>query len=55
MNADVAIRDSDIIVKFSRRAHNPIVKSAQLDETPCTISWLGDRKKRFEFRQTAKK
>ena len=50
MKADVAIREGDIIVKFPRRAHNPIVKSAQLDKTPCTISWLGDRRMRFEFR-----
>jgi transposase len=50
MKADVTIRDGDIIVKFPRRAHNPIIKSAQLDKVPSTISWLGNRKMLFEFR-----
>ena len=50
MKADVGIRDGEIVVRFPRRAHNPIIKSAQLDKKPSTISWLGDRKMRFEFR-----
>ncbi len=50
MKADISIRDGDIVVKFSRRAHNPIIKSAQLDKAPSAISWLGNRKMRFEFR-----
>jgi transposase len=50
MKADVVIRDGEIVVKFPRRAHNPIIKSAQLDKEPSTISWLGERKMRFEFR-----
>ena len=49
MKADITIRDGDIVVKFPRRAHNPIIKSAQLHKTTSTISWLGDRKMRFEF------
>jgi len=49
MKADVVIRDSDIVVKFPRRAHNPIIKSAQLDKAS-NISWLGNRKILFEFR-----
>ena len=50
MKADVAIRDGDIIVKFPRRAHNPIIKAAQLDKAPSNISWLGNRRMLFEFR-----
>jgi len=50
MKADLTVRDGEIVVKFPRRAHNPIIKSSQLDEAPSTISWLGDRKMRFEFR-----
>jgi len=50
MKADIAIRDGNIIVVFPRRAHNPILKSAQLDATPITISWLGNRKLLFQFR-----
>jgi len=50
MKADVAIKDGNIIVKFPRRAHNPIIKSALLVEEPSTISWLGNRKMLFEFK-----
>ena len=50
MKADVAIRNGNIIVRFPRRSHNPIIKSAQLDKAPSTISWLGNRKMIFEFR-----
>lgn len=50
MKAEVAIRNGNIIVKFPRRAHNPIIKAAQLDKVPCEISWLGKRKMIFEFR-----
>ena len=49
MKADLAIRDGDIIVKFPRRAHNPIIKAAQLDKEPVPISWLGNRKMLFQF------
>lgn len=50
MKADISIRDGNIVVKFPRRSHNPIIKSAQLDKAPSAISWLGNRKIRFEFR-----
>jgi len=50
MKADVAIRDGNILVKFPRRAHNPIIKSAQLDKAPPAISWLGNRRMLFEFK-----
>ena len=50
MKADISLRDGNILVKFPRRSHNPIIKSAELDKAPSTISWLGHRKIRFEFR-----
>ena len=50
MKADVVIRDGNIVVKFPRRSHNPIIKSAQLDKVPTSISWLGNRKMFFEFK-----
>jgi hypothetical protein len=50
MKADISIRDGDVVVKFPRRSHNPIIKSAELDKVPSTISWLGNRKMLFEFR-----
>jgi len=50
MKADVVIRNGEIIVKFPRRAHNPIIKAAQLDKEPYPLSWLGNRTMLFEFK-----
>jgi transposase len=50
MKADIAIEGNDIIVTFPRRAHNPIIKAAQLDKTPTPISWLGNRRMLFKFK-----
>lgn len=49
MKADLSIRDGHIIVKFPRRAHNPIIKAARMDKDSPAISWLGNRKVLFEF------
>ena len=50
MKADILIEGNDVIVQFPRRAHNPIIKAAQLDQTSTPISWLGNRKIIYEFR-----
>jgi len=50
MKADVIIEGNDIIVTFPRRAHNPIIKAAQLDKVSTPISWLGNRRMIYEFR-----
>jgi transposase len=50
MKADIFIKGNDIIVKFPRRSHNPIIKAAQLDQIPTPISWLGNRRIVYEFR-----
>ncbi len=50
MKADVTIKGNDIIVRFPRRANNPILRAAQLDNMSPAISWLGNRRILFEFR-----
>ena len=50
MKANIVIRGNDIIVTFPRRAHNPILKAAQLDRTPQSISWLGNKRMFFKFK-----
>ena len=50
MKADIVLKGEEVIVKFPRRAHNPIIKAAKLDRTPMPISWLGNRKIIYEFR-----
>jgi len=49
MKADIVIRDDDIRVKFPRRSHNPVIKAAQLDKKVTRISWLGNKRLKFEF------
>lgn len=49
MKADILIRGDVIEVKFPRRSHNPIIKAAQLDKKAIPVSWLGNRRLKFEF------
>ena len=45
----VHIEPRNIVVNFDRRAHNPIVKQARLDQDPEPIPWLGYKKIKFNF------
>jgi hypothetical protein len=49
MKADIMVRGNNIMVKFPRRSHNPIIKAAKFDERAPSISWLGNRHLQFEF------
>ena len=49
MRADIVVRGDLVNVNFPRRAHNPIIKAAQLDKAATTIPWLGNRRLQFEF------
>ena len=48
--ATVGITESDIIVRFQKRAHNPLLIAANFDQVDIKIPWLGRRKLRFIFR-----
>jgi transposase len=50
MKCQISVQGDVLVVKFSRRSHNPILKAAQLDKTAPRISWLGNRRLQFEFR-----
>jgi len=50
MKADIAVRGDAIWVTYPRRAHNPLLKAAQLDKISPSISWLGGRNIVFEFK-----
>jgi hypothetical protein len=45
----VTVRDEEIVVKFERRSHNPIIAQARLDQEAVTIPWLQNKRLRFEF------
>jgi hypothetical protein len=47
--ADVTISESDIVVRYQRRAHNPLLIAAGFDTTETVIPWLGRKRLRLVF------
>jgi hypothetical protein len=45
--AQISISDSDIVVQFQKRAHNPLLLAAEFHKKNVTVPWLG--KKRIQF------
>jgi hypothetical protein len=45
----VKARGEEIVVRFDRRSHNPILREAALDREAKPIPWLGGRRIRFAF------
>jgi hypothetical protein len=39
MPADIAIRSAEVIVRFHRRAHLPIVLASGLFDKPISVPW----------------
>ncbi len=48
-SADILITDDDIIVKFQKRAHNPLLLAAGFGTIETRVPWLGNRRLRFDF------
>jgi hypothetical protein len=45
--AKVIISDGEILVKFQKRAHNPLLVAAGFDQTDAPIPWLGGKRLRL--------
>ena len=45
--AQVTIGESEIEVRFQKRAHNPLLMAAGLDQTRESIPWLGNKRLRL--------
>ena len=45
----VRVEDEEIVVRFDRRSHNPILREAALDREAEPVPWLGNRRIRFSF------
>jgi len=43
-SAHVSITESNIIVRYQKRAHNPLLKAAGLNDSPLRIPWLAGKK-----------
>jgi len=47
--AHVSIDDESVLVRFGKRAHNPLLLAADLGATDVPVPWWGNRHLRFEF------
>ncbi len=45
----ITVTDDEIVVRFPKRAHNPLLRSINWSDLPNRISWLGRRRLRFEW------
>lgn len=45
----VEVQSDQIVVRFDKRSHNPILREAALDQECPSIPWLGDRKVAFAY------
>jgi hypothetical protein len=45
----IEIRRKDILVRFDRRSHNPVIREAEFDREPQPIPWLDNRSIKFAF------
>jgi hypothetical protein len=45
----IVVTDDELIVRFERRSHNPILREAALDRERIPIPWLNGRRLRFTF------
>jgi len=47
--AGITITDRTIVVRFQKRAHNPLLTAAQFDQTDVAIPWLRGKRLRLVF------
>lgn len=47
--AHVSLTHKDIVVRFQKRAHNPLLLAAGFDSTPVSVPWLGGKRVRLQF------
>ena len=47
--ADITISERQVVVKFQKRAHNPLLIAAGFDRTDVVIPWLGGKRLRLVF------
>lgn len=47
--ATINITEQEIIVKFQKRANNPLLRAAGVEETTAPVPWLGNRRLKIEL------
>jgi hypothetical protein len=48
-SAGVTITESDVVIRFLKRAHNPLLVAAGFGETDVAVPWLGGKRLRLVF------
>jgi hypothetical protein len=48
-SAGITIDEDDVVVRFQRRAHNPLLVAAGFDRTDIKVPWLGGKRLRLVF------
>ncbi len=47
--AQVSITDGEVVVRFQKRAHNPLLVAAEFDKTDLRVPWLDGKHLRLVF------
>jgi hypothetical protein len=48
-NATIVLNERTLVVRFQKRAHNPLLVAAGFDTTDVRVPWLGNRRLQFQF------
>ena len=48
-NATILLDERTLVVRFQKRAHNPLLVAAGFDTTDVPVPWLGNRRLQFQF------
>jgi hypothetical protein len=48
-SAKITVGESEVVVRYQKRAHNPLLVAAGFDRTETAIPWLGGRRLRLVF------
>jgi len=47
--AQIAVSNDDVLVRFQKRAHNPLLIAAGFGKIAIRVPWWGNRKLKFQF------
>ena len=48
-SAGITITENEVVVRFQKRAHNPLLIAAEFDKTNAVIPWLGGKRLKLIF------
>jgi len=48
-NGTISLDERTLVVRFQKRAHNPLLVAAGFDTTDVRVPWLGNRRLQFQF------